>query len=93
MKKQYMQKDISMTDNITDEEGEVRVLTEDDLRYAIPAKEFLDAKKQICIRLRAKTLFYFQLLAKEKGIPYQTLINMYLDDCAKKKRELKIDWE
>ena len=87
-----MKKDTSAIENYTDEDGEVRLLTKEDLIDAIPAQDFLEAKKQICIRLKAKTLFYFQLMAKEKDIPYQTLINMYLDDCAEKKKDLKIEW-
>jgi hypothetical protein len=35
---------------------------------------------------------YFKGLADETGIPYQTLINLYLRDCAESKRELNIDW-
>lgn len=39
-------------------------------------------KKQLTIRLDADTIRYFQELSTELGIPYQTLMNMYLRDCA-----------
>lgn len=39
-------------------------------------------KKQLTIRLDTETLDYFQGLSAELGLPYQTLINMYLRDCA-----------
>ena len=49
-------------------------------------------KRQITIRLDAETIAYFKALAKEKGIPYQSLINMYLSDCAKTHRDLSLKW-
>ncbi|RZV38127.1 MAG: antitoxin, partial [Acidimicrobiales bacterium] len=39
-------------------------------------------KKQITIRLDVDTIGYFKQLAEEKGIAYQSLINLYLRDCA-----------
>lgn len=39
-------------------------------------------KKQITIRLDTNTLDYFRALSDEVGVPYQTLINLYLQDCA-----------
>jgi len=35
---------------------------------------------------------YFQAMAKEAGIPYQTLINLYLRDCAASRRKLRLRW-
>lgn len=49
-------------------------------------------KKQITIRLDAETIAYFKALAKEKDIPYQSLINMYLSDCATSQRSLTLKW-
>ena len=43
-------------------------------------------KKQLTIRLDAATIRYFQELAAEVGVPYQTLINMYLRECAVSRR-------
>jgi uncharacterized protein (DUF4415 family) len=43
-------------------------------------------KKQLTIRLDAETLDYFQDLAQEMSLPYQTLMNMYLRECAAERR-------
>ena len=40
-------------------------------------------KKQITINIDSSTIDFFKGLASDTGIPYQTLINMYLGDCAK----------
>lgn len=50
-------------------------------------------KKQITIRLEEETIDYFKTMAEEKGIPYQSLINMYLRDCAQSHRDLKLEWQ
>ncbi len=49
-------------------------------------------KKQITIRLDKDTISYFKNMAEDKGIPYQSLINLYLRDCALEHRELKTKW-
>lgn len=49
-------------------------------------------KKQITIRIDDDTIEYFKALAEEKDIPYQTLINLYLRDCAESNRKLKVRW-
>jgi predicted DNA binding CopG/RHH family protein len=49
-------------------------------------------KQRVTIRLDAPTVNYFKHLADETGIPYQTLINLYLRDCAESKRELSFAW-
>ncbi|HAR92404.1 MAG TPA: antitoxin [Eubacterium sp.] len=48
-------------------------------------------KKQVTINLNIETIEYFKDLSGELGIPYQTLINMYLNDCVKQKKRLKFD--
>ena len=50
-------------------------------------------KRQITININNSTIDYFKKEASLTGVPYQTLINLYLTDCAKKKKKLKIDWE
>jgi len=50
-------------------------------------------KKQVTIRLDQGTIAYFKDLAEETGIPYQTLINLYLRDCAAQNKRLSIEWE
>lgn len=49
-------------------------------------------KKQITIRIDDGTIEYFKALAEEKDIPYQTLINLYLRDCAESHRKPKLKW-
>ncbi len=50
-------------------------------------------KKQVTIRLDEDTVVYFKGLAEDKGIPYQSLINLYLRDCAQSHRDLKMQWK
>ena len=50
-------------------------------------------KKQITININGETIDYFKKEASNVGIPYQTLINLYLTDCAKNKKKIKIKWE
>ncbi|MBV8803365.1 MAG: BrnA antitoxin family protein [Gammaproteobacteria bacterium] len=52
----------------------------------------MDLKKQITIRLDAETINYFKHLSENNGIPYQTLINLYLRDCAQKNKKLSMGW-
>ena len=49
-------------------------------------------KKQITIRLDEETLEYFKDLAEDTEIPYQTLINLYLRECAKTKKKPGLEW-
>ena len=49
-------------------------------------------KQRVTIRLDHPTVEYFRGLSEELGIPYQTLINLYLRDCAESKRELSLEW-
>ena len=49
-------------------------------------------KKQITLRLDRPTIEYFKGVARSAGIPYQTLINLYLRDCARQGKELSLDW-
>jgi predicted DNA binding CopG/RHH family protein len=49
-------------------------------------------KKQITIRLDEETINYFKKIATEKEIPYQSLINLYLKDCAKAQKQVLIEW-
>ncbi len=50
-------------------------------------------KKQITIRIDEPTIAYFKQLSEESGIPYQSLINLYLRDCASSNRKLEIAWQ
>lgn len=50
-------------------------------------------KKQVTIRLDEDSISYFKSLSEEVGIPYQSLINLYLRDCAESHRKLNLDWQ
>ena len=50
-------------------------------------------KKQITIRIVADAIEYFKEQAADIGISYQNLINLYLRDCAERKRRLSLSWE
>ena len=47
--------------------------------------------KQITINLATTVVDYFKMMSAKSGIPYQTLINCYLQDCAYNDK-LKIPW-
>jgi len=49
-------------------------------------------KKQVTIRLDVPTLDYFKELSEELGIPYQTLINHYLQECASMGKRPSMTW-
>ena len=50
-------------------------------------------RKQITININIFAIDYFKEMAERTGIPYQTLINLYLTDCAKTKRVLDLTWK
>ena len=52
-----------------------------------------ELKKQITIKIAPSVIDYFKGESQETGIPYQTLINLYLVDCVKSKRKLEIAWK
>ena len=45
------------------------------------------------MRLKEDVISYFKKMAEGVGIPYQSLINLYLKDCVSSHRELKMQWE
>ena len=47
-------------------------------------------KKQITIRLDDEVITYFKAMAEETGMSYQNIINYYLLDCVREKRQLHI---
>lgn len=50
-------------------------------------------KKQITINIDSATIDYFKAQSETAGIPYQTLINLYLRDCAANHRQLQMTWQ
>lgn len=50
-------------------------------------------KKQITINIDGSTIDYFKSMAAADGIPYQTIINLYLRDCADNRRKIQMSWQ
>ena len=50
-------------------------------------------KKQVTIKIDGEIIDYFKEQSEKSGLPYQTLINLYLADCASKRRKLKMSWD
>ena len=50
-------------------------------------------KKQITINIDTETIDYFKAMSSKSGIPYQTLINLYLNDCAVNHKKLQLAWK
>ena len=50
-------------------------------------------KKPVIIRLSEDVIDYFKSMSEESGVPYQSLINLYLRDCAKQHRKVDIQWQ
>lgn len=50
-------------------------------------------KKQVTIRIDADALQYFKNLSEGMTIPYQTLINLYLRECAATRKQLRLEWK
>lgn len=49
-------------------------------------------KQPVTMRLDRDTVSYFKAMSEETGIPYQSLINLYLRDCAMNQRKLNMSW-
>jgi uncharacterized protein (DUF4415 family) len=51
-----------------------------------------ELKKPVTMRLSEDVVEHFKQMAKESGVPYQSLINLYLRDCVAQNRKVKINW-
>lgn len=49
-------------------------------------------KRQVTIRMRDDVICYFKSMSENTGIPYQSLINLYLRDCMVKGRQPDLSW-
>ena len=49
-------------------------------------------KKSVTMRLSEDVIGYFKAMAEEAGVPYQSLINLYLRDCVTQHRQIQIAW-
>ncbi|MDE6031524.1 MAG: BrnA antitoxin family protein [Oscillospiraceae bacterium] len=50
-------------------------------------------KQQITINVDNEVIGYFKGMSAESGIPYQTLINLYLSDCVESNRKINLSWK
>ncbi|MGE0810349.1 MAG: BrnA antitoxin family protein [Immundisolibacter sp.] len=50
-------------------------------------------KKPVTMRLGEDVIQYFKAMAEEAGVPYQSLINLYLRDCIAQHRKIEISWQ
>ena len=50
-------------------------------------------KKPVTMRLSEDVIGYFKQMAEEAGVPYQSLINLYLRDCVASHRKIDISWQ
>jgi predicted DNA binding CopG/RHH family protein len=50
-------------------------------------------KKPVTIRLDQESITYFKVMSEETGIPYQSLINLYLRECASSGKRLNLAWK
>ena len=50
-------------------------------------------KKPVTMRLSEDVIGYFKKMADEAGVPYQSLINLYLRDCVAQHRKIDISWQ
>ncbi|MBN3561406.1 BrnA antitoxin family protein [Aliamphritea spongicola] len=50
-------------------------------------------KKPVTIRLDEEIISYFKTMSSDTGIPYQSLINLYLQDCVNQQRKIDITWQ
>ncbi|MBB3059419.1 BrnA antitoxin family protein [Microbulbifer rhizosphaerae] len=49
-------------------------------------------KKSVTIRMGEDVIDYFKNMSEETGIPYQSLINLYLRDCVAHHRKVDLKW-
>lgn len=63
-----------------------------DFSQSVPNPYLNKLKKQVSIRLEENVLNYFQKLSEQTGIPYQNLIDLYLQDCVQHERKPSLEW-
>jgi predicted DNA binding CopG/RHH family protein len=49
-------------------------------------------KRAVTMRLSEDVVAYFKNMAADAGVPYQSLINLYLRDCVMRHRQVQIAW-
>ena len=78
--------------NVIDDKDEF-LEKEFDFSKAVKNPYAKELNNQITIKINKVAIDYFKEEAEETGIPYQTLINLYLTDCAMNKKKINIKWE
>lgn len=68
------------------------MLAEYDFPKARPNPYAKLLKQPVTIRLDRETIDYFKALSAELDVPYQTLINLFLRDCAAHERKPDLSW-
>lgn len=46
-------------------------------------------KKPITMNVSVSTIDYFKNMSEESGIPYQILMNYYLDECVREQKKIQ----
>jgi antitoxin component of RelBE/YafQ-DinJ toxin-antitoxin module len=67
--------------------------SEYDFSRSVPNPYVNKLKKQISIRIDNDTIEYFKTLAAQTAIPYQSLINLFLAECASKELKPSVLWQ
>ena len=73
--------------------SDIEMLEEYDFTKSVPNPYSSKIKQPITIRIEKETIGYFKELSAENGIPYQTLMNMFLSQCAKEHRKPSFTWK
>jgi uncharacterized protein (DUF4415 family) len=50
-------------------------------------------KKPVTMRISEDVIVYFKSMSEDAGVPYQSLINLYLRDCVAQHRKVDISWQ
>jgi hypothetical protein len=61
-----------------------------DFTDSIPNPHAKHSRKRVTICLGTDVVAYFKALAKETGVPYQNLINLYFRDCVNSGKRLSL---
>ena len=73
--------------------GDYHMLDEFDFSKAIKNPYVKNTKKQITINIDVRTIEYFKNMSAETNIPYQTLMNIYLTQCATENKHLTLSFK
>lgn len=52
-----------------------------------------DMKQTVTIELEPEVLNYFKAMSSSTTIPAETIMRMYLTECVKNNKQLKVSWE